>query len=115
RIALTSAKDELSNYLTATIREVVCHEVLDPAQSRGKLFARPEIFNDLLSSQALSFNLFAELQQDLPLASRVFSRLSLGRIAEVQAIRFEHSPCRGLARYTGDRSTFDLFVEYVTK
>ena len=29
-------------------------------------------------------------------------------------MRFEHSPGRGDARYTGDRSAFDVFVEHST-
>jgi hypothetical protein len=115
RLAMPSAKHQLTNYLTETIRSVVRLEVLDAVRSQGKVFAKPRIFNDLLSSQPLCFNLFAELQQDLPLASRVFSRLTLGRMAKVKAIRFEHSPVRGLAQYTGDRSAFDVFVEYVTE
>jgi hypothetical protein len=115
RLAMPAARHHLSNYLTATVRTVVRREVLDPVRSLGKLFAKPGIFNDLLSSQPLSFNLFAELQQDLRLASRVFSRLTLGRMADVRAIGFEHGPGRGLATYTGNRSAFDVFVEYVTQ
>lgn len=114
RLTLPGAKDTLANYLTGTIRDVVRAEVLDPVRSRGKLFGRPRIWNDLLSSQPLCFNLFGELQRDLPLASRVLGRLSGGRIATVSAIGFEHSPGRGDPKYTGDRSAFDLFVEYRT-
>lgn len=115
RLAMPSAQKQLTNYLTDTIRAVVRREVLDPKRSRGKLFSKPRIFNDLLSSQSLCFNLFAELQQDLPLASRVFSRLSLGRIDQVIAIGFQYSPGRGLVQYTADRSAFDVFVEYLTE
>ena len=69
RLAMPAAKEELSNYLTDTIRAVVRAEVLDAARGQGKLYGQPRIFNDLLSSQPLCFNLFGELQQDLPLAS----------------------------------------------
>lgn len=111
---VTSAVDkDLANYLTETIRAVVRREVLDPERSQGKLYSKPRIFNDLLSSQPLCFNLFGELQQDLALASRVFHRLEPGRIQSVTAIHFEHSPSRGDAKYTGDKSAFDVFVEYV--
>jgi hypothetical protein len=41
----------------------------------AKLFAQPRIFDDLLSSQPLRFNLFGELTRDLALASRVMHRL----------------------------------------
>jgi hypothetical protein len=112
RLAMPAAKDALSNYLTDTIRAVVRREVLDPVRSQGKLYAQPRIFNDLLSSQPLCFNLFGELQQDLSLASRALRRMTDGRIDSVTAISFEHSPGRGDAKYTGDRSAFDVFIEY---
>jgi hypothetical protein len=114
RLAMPDAELKLTNYLTDTIRDVVRREVRDPARSSSKLFGKPRIWNDLLSSQPLCFNLFGELQQDLVLASRVLGRLSGGRIAAVTGIEFEHSPARGDARYTGDRSAFDVFVEYTT-
>jgi hypothetical protein len=114
RLVMPDAQTGLTNYLTDNIRDVVRREVLDPKRSAGKLFGRPRIFNDLLSSQPLCFNLFGELSLDLALASRVFADLAGGRIATVTAIGFEHSPGRGDAKYTGDRSAFDVFVEYVT-
>lgn len=65
------ARESLSNYLTDTIKDVVRQEVL-AASNSGKLYGKPRIFNNLLSSQPLCFNLFAELQQDLDLATHVF-------------------------------------------
>ncbi len=110
---MPEAKHALSNYLTETIREVVRSEVLDPTKSAGKLYGKPRIFNDLLSSQPLCFNLFGEMLRDLPLASKTFARLSNGRISKVTAIQFEHSPGRRDPAFTDDRSAFDVFVEYV--
>ena len=115
RIAMPYAQETLRNYLTEGIREVVRQEVVDPFKSRGKLFGKPRIFNDLLSSQPLAFNLFAELKRDLPLASRIFAALTDDRVHQVTAIEFEHSPGRGDMRYTGDRSAFDVYVEYQSK
>jgi hypothetical protein len=114
RLAMPWAQQSLANYLTDTIRDVVRAEVLDPQRSRGKLFSRPRIFNDLLSSQPLCFNLFAELQQDLPLATSVFQTLTAGRVREVTAISFEHSPGRRSLAYTNDNSAFDVFITYTT-
>jgi hypothetical protein len=113
RLPMPDARDTLANYLTDTIRDVVRAEVLDKTKSAGKLYGQPRIFNDLLSSQPLCFNLFGELQRDLDLATRVVSSLTDGHIARVTAIEFEHSPGRRDAKYTGDRSAFDVFVEYV--
>jgi hypothetical protein len=89
-------------------------EVLDPKKAKDKLYGQPRIFNDLLSSQPLCFNLFGELQKDTRLASRALRRLTQGRIERVSTIRFEHSPGRGDPKYTGDRSAFDVFVEYLS-
>lgn len=114
RLAMPWARETLNNYLTDTIRAVVRDEVLDRSQSTGKLYARPRIFNDLLSSQPLCFNLFAELQQDPALASAVFRNLTAGRVAIVTSIEFEHSPGRGDPRYTGDNSAFDVYVTFQT-
>jgi hypothetical protein len=112
RLRMPWAKETLANYLTETVREVVRAEVLDPAKAAGKLYGQPRIFNNLLSSQPLCFNLFGELQRDLELASTVFRALSDGRIDRVVAIEFEHSPGRGDARFTGDSSAFDVFVKF---
>ena len=113
RLPIPFARETLANYLTDTIRDVVRAEVLDPKRSAGKLYGQPRIFNDLLSSQPLCFNLFGELQADLGLATRTLAALSGGHIELVTAIDFEHSPGRRDAKYTGDRSAFDVFVEYV--
>lgn len=111
RLAMPFAETTLANYMTDGIRNVVRAEVLHPETSAGKLYARPRIFNDLLSSQPMCFNLFGELQLDLELASTALQTLE-PNIDRVQAIRFEHSPGRGDTKYTGDRSAFDVFVEY---
>ncbi len=108
------AEETLANYLTETIRNVVRAEVIDKKKSKGKLYKPPRIYNDLLSSQPLCFNLFGELQQDLPLATRVYNELIPNGLQEVTAIEFEHSPGRGDEQYTGDRSAFDVYVTYRT-
>lgn len=106
------ARETLANFLTDTIRDVVRAEVLDPVRSEGKLYREPRIFEDLLSSQPLCFNLFAELQRDTVLASRVFEHLLARPGLRVVSIDFEHSPGRADPRFTGDHSAFDVFVVY---
>jgi len=110
RLEMPFARESLANYLDDVIRDVVRREVLDPEKSRGKLYGKPRIFNNLLSSQPLCFNLFAHLQQDLELASAVFAALTDGRVDRVEAVEFEYSPGRGDMRYTGDKSAFDVFL-----
>lgn len=105
------AQETLSNYLSDTIKQVVQDEVIDN-QDDEKLYSKPRIFNNLLCSQPLCFNLFAELKVDLQLASKVFNALSPDRIKKVSKIEFEYSPGRRAPKYTGDRAAFDVYVEF---
>jgi len=107
------AKETLSNYLFDTIKQVVQDEVIDNPNDE-KLYSKPRIFNNLLSGQPLCFNLFAKLKVDLQLASKVFNALSPNRIKEVIKIEFEYSPGRRDPKYTGDRSAFDVYVEFLS-
>tara|TARA_B100000745_G_scaffold283496_1_gene217585 strand:+ start:90 stop:854 length:765 start_codon:yes stop_codon:yes gene_type:complete len=108
------AQERLKNYLTENIRDVVRSEVLDPVKSKGKLYGKPRIFNDLLSSQPLCFNLFGELSQDLQLVTSIMQNLTAGKVETVTRIEFEWSPGQGDPIYTGDRSAFDVYVEFLT-
>jgi len=72
RLQMPDAKNHLWNYLTDSIRDVVRAEVLGARRGDGKLFGEPRIFNDLLSSQPLCFNLFGELKRNLTLAGVSF-------------------------------------------
>ena len=111
-LAMPEAKHTLANYLTSTIHTVVRREVEGPKR-RGKVYKRPRIYNHLLSSQPLCFNLFGELAEDLDLASQVLGdMMSKGRVSRVTTIEFEWSPGRGDPRYTGDKSAFDVYVIY---
>lgn len=105
------AMEHLSNYLTPGIRKVVADE-LHLAAASGKLYGKPRIYTNLLSSQPLCFNLFGELKLDPGLATRVLNGLYPGRIAKVTGIQFEYSPERSSQRFTDDRSAFDVFVDY---
>ena len=108
-LQMPAAQEQLLNFITPTVRDVVCFEVLGPA-AKGKLYGKPRIFNNLLSSQPLCFNLFGELARDLDLASAAIRRLTGGRFERVTAIEFEVSSGRRDPRYLNDRSAFDVFV-----
>ncbi|NOY94456.1 MAG: hypothetical protein GXP55_25040, partial [Deltaproteobacteria bacterium] len=110
RLAMPRPEQRLEAYVTPNIRELVKREVVAGDKSAGKLYGRPRIFENLLSSQPLCFNLFGELAVDLDLASAVFRRLLPARVASVEAIEFEWSPGRGDPKYTDDNSAFDVFV-----
>jgi len=109
RLPMPWAEESLANYLTDAIRAVVRHEVTPEAQG---LYGYPRIYDNLLSSQPLCFNLFAELEQDRTLATAVLRDLMGDRVHEVNAVRFEHSPGRGDPRYTDDNSAFDVYLEF---
>lgn len=113
RLAMPWAEETLSNFLTETTKQVIRDEVIDEEKSKGKLYKKPRIFNDLLSSQPLCFNLFAELQRDLGLATSIFTEFTSGRVQRVTGIEFEFSPGRGEDKYTGDKSAFDIYIKYV--
>jgi len=114
-VQLDHAMQHGSNFLTKTIRQAVTNEMAANEKRSGadRKTIRPDrLYSNLLSSQPMAFNLFGELKADLGLASRVFKRLFQSRISEVTNIEFEYSPGRGNAKYTEDRSAFDVFVEY---
>ena len=101
---------KLSNYLSSQARHQVELAVHEAAQT-GALLTRPRLWVDLLSSQPLCFNLFGPLADDYTLATRVLSML-WPDIRAVRDVRFEWSPGRGDKLYAGNRSAFDVFVDY---
>ena len=113
RLALPAAEDGLTNYLTDTVREVVRDELAAAAGS-GKLYGTPRIYDDLLSSQPLCFNLFGELAADLDLATRFARHLWPDRVEQATRVAFEHSPGRDDERYLGNRTAFDVYFEHTT-
>lgn len=105
------AKATKANFPTDRIKALVQYEVYK-AKAEGSLISEPRIWNNLLSSQPLCFNLFGEMHFDLKLACKYFAKLFPNRVEEVTAIKFEYSPGRGNKNYTGDHSAFDVFVKY---
>lgn len=105
------AKTTKSNFLTDNIRQLVTKEVAN-AKKNGGLISEPRIWNNLLSSQPLCFNLFGEFCFDFELATKFFQQLFPSRVDKVTAVKFEYSPGRGDKKYIGDHSAFDVFIEY---
>ena len=111
-LELHFAKESGANFITPEIFELVKHEVANKHIDR-KVIQEPRIWNNLLSSQPLAFNLYGELKLDLGLATLVFKDLYPERqIDNVTAIEFEYSPGRRNLKYTGDSSAFDVFIVY---
>lgn len=105
------AKSTKANFLTDNIKQLVTDAVAN-SKREGAMISEPRIWNNLLSSQPLCFNLFGELHYDLDLASKYFRELFPTRVNNVTSVNFEYSAGRLNTDYTGDRSAFDAFVEY---
>jgi len=114
-LKLDFAKETGANFLTSGIFEIVKFEV-NNKYIDGKVIQEPRIWNNLLSSQPLAFNLFGELKINKELATTIFKKLYPERnLKNVTAIEFEYSPGRKNPKYTGDSSAFDVFIEYETE
>jgi PD-(D/E)XK nuclease superfamily len=112
-IAIGSMLDDSStkngaNFFNDRITQVVN----TVCNNKGKaLINEGRLRSNLLSSQPLAFNCFAEFvdrpQELLP----VVRMITGGEMVTVRSVRFEYSPGRGEARYTGDRSAYDVYIE----
>lgn len=104
------AKSEKANFITDNIRQLI-EPTIKEVRANGGMIKEPRIWDNLLSSQPLCFNLFGELALDLPLATRFFIELFPDKVLEVTQIKFEYSPGRG-GSYHCDNSAFDVFIEF---
>lgn len=102
------AKTDKVNFMTDNIKRLVTEKIKE-IRSNGGLVGEPRIWNNLLSSQPLCFNLFGELHYDLDLATKYFRKLFPDKVSSVTKIDFEFSS----KRYKPDNSAFDVYVEYL--
>ncbi|KQO90885.1 hypothetical protein ASF36_21885 [Methylobacterium sp. Leaf90] len=93
------------------------HPDIVPVVTRALAYREPgsaydvdRLKTNLLSSQPLAFNLFGPLARDPQLATRFVAELFPGTLTEVHDILFEHSPGRGDARFTADRTAYDVVL-----
>lgn len=100
----------LRNYMTAAAKDEVQRAVRE-APRTGAVLMRPRLWVDLLSSQPLCFNAFADLQADHGLAGAVLGSVWPDLVDTVDVVRFEFSPGRLDPRYTNNKSAFDVFVD----
>ncbi len=114
RVPTPFGKATGANLMTPAGRTAARAEVAAKRAGSGQKIDEDRLWSNLLSSQPLAFNLFAELANDLGLATRVLRRLWPQRVATVTKIAFEHSPGRANPKYTHDRTAFDVYVEHAT-
>lgn len=93
------------------------HPDIIPVVTRALAYREPgaaydvdRLRTNLLSSQPLAFNLFGLLARDPQLAARFVAELFPGTLTTVHDILFEHSPGRGEARFTADRTAYDVVL-----
>lgn len=108
-----TAIQDKCNFMTPYIKELVTTEIKESKKS-GALISEPRIWTNMLSSQPLCFNLFGELEKDMNLATVFFSKIFPKAVKQVTQIKFEYNPFRSNPEFTGDRSAFDVFVEYLS-
>lgn len=94
----------ISPEIAALVRREVAYREISAVMDTKRLYG------NLLSSQALTFNLLGALKLDREIATRVFRGLFPSLVAEVEDIWFEHSPGRGDKAFTGDHTAFDALV-----
>ena len=104
------------NFLSQKIRNIVQIEIEKNEYLKGKnkkVIKKDRLYENLLSSQPLAFNLFSEfITPDYEIADKVFKKLFGNRIQKITSIEYEYSPGRSDLKYTGDRSAFDVFIRY---
>ena len=98
----------LSPAIAAHVREILLF------REPGALFEEARLWGNLLSSQALTLNLFVPLALDPVRAAAVFRRLLPSFVGTVTGIHFEHSPGRRGPDYFGDGTAFDVLIDIVT-
>ena len=94
RLPLDYARDTGANFLTPAALDAARARTayIEPRQS----FDHQRLWADLLSSSAVSFNLFGDLAADLARADRAVHRWFPDAPGRVSEVRFAHSP--GLVR-----------------
>ncbi|TVR46241.1 MAG: hypothetical protein EA402_02910 [Planctomycetota bacterium] len=81
------------------------------ADKGDALIDEGRLWGNLLSSQPLAFNCFAAFAQQPASLGPIVAAVTDGGMVAVSRVCFEYSPGRGEARYTGDWSAYDVYVE----
>jgi hypothetical protein len=108
RLPLAYARETGANFLTASALGAAGTRTstVEPHQS----FDHQRLWADLLSSAAMSFNLFGELASDLGLADRAVHTWWPDAPGTVCDVRFAHSPGRLDPAYLNSLREFDVAV-----
>jgi hypothetical protein len=107
------------NFLTENTRKLVIEEL------ETKATVQEHIYENLLSSKSLCFNLFGELRFNHELATKLFKTVfpnqtspfseKLPEIENVTSVLFDYSPYKTKNNFAGNSASFDVFIEYISK
>ncbi len=105
RLPLAYGRETGANLLTAGALDAARARtsIIEPHQS----FDHQRLWADLLSSEAMAFNLFGDLAADLGLADRAVHTWWPGAPGTMGEVRFAHSPGRLDRAYLGNLIAFD--------
>lgn len=95
------------NFLTKQTATVVHDTIKDHHDSGYGIIEEDRLYNNLLSSQPLCFNFFAELKNDKAFALKALNELGF-QLSEIKDTIFEYAPKEN---YTTDNSAFDVAIE----
>jgi hypothetical protein len=97
-----------ANFLSSDLARLARFESV--YREPGAIIEQDRLWANMLSSQALCFNLFGDLKHDREKASRAFRSMWPEFIHTVDDVLFEHSPGRGAGRFTADGTAFDVVI-----
>lgn len=112
------AINEEVNFLTENIRKLVIKKL------KTKETIQEHIYENLISSKSLCFNLFGELHFNHQLATNLFKNIfpnstsplseKAPNIREVTSVLFDYSPYKANNKFAEETSYFDVFIEYTS-
>lgn len=100
------AGDRTNNFLTPAVAATV----EETRAQRGALVSAPRVYENLLSSQPMAFNLFAEAAANPSLRTAIGRAVWPDLLAVVDRVGFEWSPGRGDRAFLGNKSAFDVVI-----
>lgn len=99
-----------ANFITPGVAALVRRELV--FLGRVTRVDPQRLARNLLTSQALCFNLFGAITTHSPATAQGFiHRLAPELAAQAQRLLFEHAPGRDAPHSTGDNTAFDAFIE----
>lgn len=97
-----------ANFIHPAIAQLARRELI--YREAGALYDDHRLLTNLLSSQALAFNLFGPMKLNLAIATAVIECLAPAFISRVTGVVFEHSPGRGSRLFSDDNTAFDVLI-----